>query len=885
MKAVIIGGTTPAMQAALYLRALGYEVKIVVSSTYLGEDFTGTRRYDPVDQQFKGKQVVNARMGKLLFPENEPLLNGSMKKQFLLRMDEANVSVLFMTRAAGVKTQNGRITHVSLADKLGVYDEACDLLIDGTLYHELSSFLSGQPVRIKAGTSARLMLTYFGMNTLPEFPQNPGIRCVRGAASHDHAYLISENLFTQDTSLEDARKLLLKNAVQAAMDIRNDPSCQGAYLAGSVSPMIDAEIPASSVKSHANLLLPDDILNGTFEHTDIFPKSPLIQKLSCDILVVGGGTAGIRAALASARMHTKVCLAEFFTTIGGTRTTGGIQPPYDGNRNKLFLAMWKEIRSFAEKTGGIKDGRTAAACEALLYETRLSETDIALIRPAVAFSVKKEGRRIKSVLFASPDSLCEVEATNIIDATGDADIAVFAGLPTQYGDDALSATQNYSQTHVSSGTVYDVPMADQDVINLTDRSEWQRAIRLNTFKSAPYDIYEMLTVRESRRIEGRKTIRLRDIYRGRRHKDTIYTCMSDYDTHSRCFSAIGRFAVLPSHAPIKFPSVPYGALLPKETDNLLVCAKAISADQEAAAHMRMSPDIMCIGHIAGIIAAQSAKQNTPLPAFDLTPVQNEMYALGAIIKKPGSEDEYEITAQMLAARLASGDESAFAEALICSWETLPDLLGEIRACGADTKPLLTAMTLLYYGDVSCAQEVAQALDTLNNAYGVQSRKDVYTNKIIMGGDTTGRDPYFRIITLTMLLAKNGLREYVPLIESVMNNTCIGKEFMLPSPERPILRPDMHVHGNFDRMLSLASAAILMPDTRFSKPLMRMYRLQTENPNRAPVFHNTWLELKLLEAAYLCGHPDAKTLLQDFCRNPYFIIRKSALGILSKPNEE
>ncbi len=883
MKAVIIGGTVSAMEAAVHLRNAGHDVTLVVSSTYLGEDFTGTWKYFPLEKQQEGKERLKTLLPGYQLNHEEILLNGSLKKQFLNAMDCADISVLFMTRAAGVKSTDGRITHVLLADKLGAFYEPCDLLIDGTLYHELSHLLSGMPICIRAGSRASLSLEYMGVDRLPEAPEGGGWSCVRGAASADHAFIIAEHAFENDMSPEDARRRLTKTLTEAAERISSSSLNTGARLINSISPMICTEIAPPSDRPYANLYLPSELAEGASLRPVSGSAKPGIRKISCDVLVAGAGTAGMRAALAADRENCSVCLAEFFTTLGGTRTVGGVQPPYDGNRNSLFLGMWKDIHSFAARTGGLKDGRTSAASEALLYEKYLAESRITLLRPVIAFEVRTENRLIKSVLFAAPDGIYELEAKTIIDATGDADIAAFAGVKTMYGDAELGATQNYSQFHVTSGTPYDVPMADQDVMNQTDRSEWARCIRQNTQRCAPFDIVEMLTVRESRRIEGRDTVRLSDVYRNRRPKDAIYDCFSDYDTHSRCFSEIGRYSVLPSHAPVKFVSVPFGALLPREIDNLLVCAKGVSAEQEAAAHMRMSPDIMCIGHIAGVIAGRCAKSGTHVPQADLTDIQNQMHRLGALVRKPAAEDFFENTAQMLAARLAAGDESAFSEALLCNWEELPGLLQEIRAAGAESRHCLVSMVLLYYGDVSCAPEIAEELDRLNREYGVKPRRDVYHSKIIMGGDVTGRDPYFKIISLVMLLAKNGWRDSIPLIESVMKNTCIGEEFMIPSAAHPIVRPDMHVHGNFDRMLTLAHAAILMPSEHFASPLMHLYQLNAENANRAPVFYNAWLEFRLAHAAYLCGHPAAEELLCGMLSSPYFVIRQGAQKVLNHQN--
>ena len=260
MKAVIIGGTVSAMEAAIHLREGGYDVTLAVSSTFLGEDFTGTWKYFPTEKQPDGKARLSKLLPEYLSNEAEILLNGRLKKQFLHVMDSAGVSVFFMTRAAGVKSKNGRITHVLLADKLGSFFAPCDLLIDGTLHYELSHFLSGLPMLIKAGSCARLMLEYMDMTCLPGAPENGQWRCLRGAASEGHAYLIAEQTFQNDVSPEEARRQLVKTLIAASESIKRDPRCENAHLINTISPMLCAEIAPPSEKPYENLFLPDELL-------------------------------------------------------------------------------------------------------------------------------------------------------------------------------------------------------------------------------------------------------------------------------------------------------------------------------------------------------------------------------------------------------------------------------------------------------------------------------------------------------------------------------------------------------------------------------------------------------------------------------------------------
>jgi len=54
-------------------------------------------------------------------------------------------------------------------------------------------------------------------------------------------------------------------------------------------------------------------------------------------------------------------------------------------------------------------------------------------------------------------------------------------------------------------------------------------------------------------------------------------------------------------------SVPYGALVTNEVENLIVAGRCISATHEACAAIRVTPIVMAIGQAAGTAAAQSAK--------------------------------------------------------------------------------------------------------------------------------------------------------------------------------------------------------------------------------------------------------------------------------------
>ena len=65
--------------------------------------------------------------------------------------------------------------------------------------------------------------------------------------------------------------------------------------------------------------------------------------------------------------------------------------------------------------------------------------------------------------------------------------------------------------------------------------------------------------------------------------------------------------------------VPYGAMLPKKVDNLLVPV-ALSCTHIAMSVLRMEPAWMTLGQIAGLASAEAARQRTEVSEIDPSPL-------------------------------------------------------------------------------------------------------------------------------------------------------------------------------------------------------------------------------------------------------------------------
>ena len=333
MQAVILGGTLSAIREALRLRAAGWSVLLCAQSTYLAEDVTATwHGYGVRHQAWLGDRL--AAVGLCVEP---PFLPGRIKKEALRVLLDADVEVRFMTRAAGLLREEGRVCGVVLARKGGLDRERCDLLLDATLYHVASARLTQRAVLVPAGREASFSLEYRGITLAQDvLPLSDHEVLERGPVAQDHAYLTVTHTFAQDTPLQEARAALWRCALHAAKRLARDER----FLHLEMTNVLPDQIFMESPETEHVVEITDGL---SFDASwAAYPVSPE------QVLVCGAGTAGIRAALAAAQAGD-VLLTEFFPYPGGTRTMGGIQWLYYGNRSPLFQKMFAEIERYADR--------------------------------------------------------------------------------------------------------------------------------------------------------------------------------------------------------------------------------------------------------------------------------------------------------------------------------------------------------------------------------------------------------------------------------------------------------------------------------------------------------------------------------------------------------
>lgn len=161
-----------------------------------------------------------------------------------------------------------------------------------------------------------------------------------------------------------------------------------------------------------------------------------------DVIVAGGGPAGVAAAVSAARVGAKTALIERYGILGGMLTSGHVQPILGRAEGRT---MYNEICELLEeghqnvREHTTRNGREITidmeeAKHRLLKLCLESGVYVYLQTPVVA--VLKDGSRVTGVTVCTPEGLQNLTAHAVVDSTGDGFVAAQAGAPYQVGRDS-----------------------------------------------------------------------------------------------------------------------------------------------------------------------------------------------------------------------------------------------------------------------------------------------------------------------------------------------------------------------------------------------------------------------------------------------------------------
>ena len=396
-----------------------------------------------------------------------------------------------------------------------------------------------------------------------------------------------------------------------------------------------------------------------------------------DVLVVGGGPAGIAAAIAAARSGAKTTLVERFGYLGGT-ATASLMACINGFRNQVEPDTTQTVRGIAEeivielkKMDGLgkspypqKDYPTepgqleysyAIDTEAFKYVTLRMCVDagVDLLFHTWFCDAVVEGDVVRGAVVENKSGRQALQARIVVDASGDGDVAARAGAPFwQVSHDEAERLSDGLMYRIEFGSsrpddIFGCDFGDNAVIwgpavrslNGIDADELSRGeveTRLRVYEdladkqakgAVPADarIVEtppLLGIRQTRFIEGEYKLTADDAISGRRFEDVI--AISSCPIIS--FYGYRRYLEHEGY------DIPYRCLVPKRIENLLIAGRCISSEQQPYESHRAMVPIMAIGQAAGVGAALSCQTGLSPRRLDVPRLQDALLAQGAQLR-------------------------------------------------------------------------------------------------------------------------------------------------------------------------------------------------------------------------------------------------------------
>lgn len=397
------------------------------------------------------------------------------------------------------------------------------------------------------------------------------------------------------------------------------------------------------------------------------------------VIVVGGGPAGVAAAVAAKREGQSVLLIERYGFLGGMATAGLVNP---------FMVtlgaggLYQEFLERLEKWDARKDRTFDGELTKLVLDEWLQEEGVDILFHGLLTDAEVEGGYIKSIKVVGKGEELEFAASYFIDCTGDGDLAKLAGVPMNMGREADGLCQPMTTCFQVGGVDDELMLTREELTKLYLEAKaqgklnnprenllWFRTIRpgevhFNTTRVVgknPVSLQELteaelearrqlaetfawlkkevpafknayimriaaqIGVRESRTIQGAYQLTEDDVLSCRKFDDAIGKCSYPIDIHSPQGEGT-RIAALPKG---EWYEIPYRTLYSPAVENLLVAGRCISSTHEAQASLRIMPTCMVMGQAAGVAAAMASAGNLPVSQVPVPELQAKLKAKGA----------------------------------------------------------------------------------------------------------------------------------------------------------------------------------------------------------------------------------------------------------------
>lgn len=422
------------------------------------------------------------------------------------------------------------------------------------------------------------------------------------------------------------------------------------------------------------------------------PAAEVPLRHRAEVIVVGGGPGGLGAAVMAARAGAQVLLIERFGFLGGMAAAGEVHPfmgnhlhgePLDGPIYTEWLDRMQAYRAAPEPAQRLMISKDIAM---LAAEDLCLAAGVTLLYHHTLIDAPLDGRRIDALVLHSKSGFSAARADVYVDCTGDADLAFRAGCTCEQGGpsghcqpmtlcfklDGVARDRAPERAEVNR--LYDEAKARGEIDNPRENVlafSWftPDVVHFNTTRIIRHDATngeelsdaEIAGRRQLRqllaflraRVPGYEAAEIRSIAHhigvreSRRVRGEAYLTREDYLARTKFPDAIARVRYpIDIHNPdgtgteiLELPEddwyeIPYGCLVARDRDNLLVGGRPISVDHAIHSSMRVMPPACTVGQAAGLAAALAAARGCRPAELDGAEVRRRLVAQGARLGEP-----------------------------------------------------------------------------------------------------------------------------------------------------------------------------------------------------------------------------------------------------------
>lgn len=383
----------------------------------------------------------------------------------------------------------------------------------------------------------------------------------------------------------------------------------------------------------------------------------LVRPESYDVVVAGGGVAGVAAALTAARSGKRALLIEKSNLLGGLGTLGQVNlfvPMCNGRGTQIIFGLCEELAQLSRKYGWAQvpeewaNGQPAEptttrycvryspVCFGMAMLKFLEDSGVELLLDTIVSAPVMEGRHCKGVIIEGKSGREFVRGKMFVDVTGDADLMRRAGMQVVVGENfetymAKAITLESCRAAAESGDIgraFELSFGGPADLYGRQQPEglptWHgtstdettayllrnQKCLLKKYEQTPANSYELLIPlmpqsRTSCRIAGEYVLQAEDAYR---HFEDSVAAICDFDRRDFLYE------------------VPYRTLFQRGYDNIATAGRCAAGTGYGWDVLRVIPPAIITGQAIGNAACLALDTNCGFDTIDVPELQKRQAA-------------------------------------------------------------------------------------------------------------------------------------------------------------------------------------------------------------------------------------------------------------------